>query len=65
MWAKFRKVAFASLWAFNVNGKHLPKTESKYMALSMVDDKDKQGVTEEHKQAFIKAMELYKKQKNG
>ena len=60
-WAKFRKVAFASLQAFSVDPKKLPKTEKQYMPLPMIDDDSKPQLSKEHIEAFIKATQQYKK----
>ncbi len=66
-WAKFRRVAFAALWGFNSDPKKLPKTESKYLSLPLVDG-DAKEATSKQVNAFKKAMSQYvakQKLKNG
>ena len=57
-WAKFRKVAFCALWAFNSDGKKLPKKEEQLLSLPMVDP-PKETASPEMVEAFIEEVRKY------
>lgn len=57
-WAKFRRVAYASLLAFNIKPSNIPKSESQYFELPLVDEKKQ--VSDLAVKRFRQAMEKYR-----
>ena len=57
---RFREVAWAALTGFHSDPKKMPKTKNAYWQIG--EDKSITKLSEEHKQAFLRANEQYLKQ---
>lgn len=63
-WEKVRQIAWSAFIAPHQDPKKLPKTIDKFMNLG--NDKPRQGVTDNQKNAFLNAMKEYlEKTQNG
>tara|TARA_R110001632_G_scaffold164925_1_gene283447 strand:+ start:182 stop:466 length:285 start_codon:yes stop_codon:yes gene_type:complete len=62
-WAKYRRVAYASLLSFNIDPKRIPKSESSYFSLPLVDENNKSDLSDAQVKAFENAMSKYKASK--